>query len=228
MLCNSSCDTYCIAPTHPKRTLKHLLARVRVGCQSSSVLCERIFLGPAINSNLAVARPAVIMSSPQCKWKATEGCQNPRKSARVPKNDLNCDKAPGPYSAGYCMCADNIPRYFGCNQLKKPCRQACDSPLPKSTLTSVLPPCRTTKATKKRTSTTAPTTTTFKQQFLQKWLPTITIGLLIVTMFMIHVVYNRPQKTASQMQKELRERIDNRNLRRQASAIVNNAVNAAR
>lgn len=69
-------------------------------------------------------------------WRRTEGCQSPATATRQPGGDLPCNATPGTFASGYCDCKDKIPRHFGCNDTKKPCRIACAEPPPVSTLSA--------------------------------------------------------------------------------------------
>ncbi len=67
-------------------------------------------------------------------FRATEGCHDPRTAARTPKYDQPCNYTPGIFQAGFCQCTDDIPRHIQCGMGKKPCKEMCAEPPPKSTL----------------------------------------------------------------------------------------------
>lgn len=73
-------------------------------------------------------------------WRRTQGCTDPRTSARIAAGDLACDATPGIFEAGYCDCADDVPRHFPCGVAKEPCGKVCVRPPPPSSLPSTSDP----------------------------------------------------------------------------------------
>ena len=72
-------------------------------------------------------------------WRRVEGCVDIESAARQPQGDLPCDRAAGVSVAGFCDCttgaiANQLPRHLGCGVTKRPCREVCAAPVPKSTL----------------------------------------------------------------------------------------------